>query len=63
MEKLFIEYKDGGKITITAKGKTGRVMNRWNTEHARFMQSYKRAWIQKYPKKDNPPIILVGEGV
>ena len=59
MERLFIHYKDGGKITVTQKGKDANVIWVWNERYARFQNSFKTAWIQKYPKKDNPPFFLV----
>ena len=58
MEKLFIHYKDGGQLTVTAKGKTANLMEKWEREYARRSSRFKLAWIQKYPKKDYPPIIL-----
>ena len=60
MEKLFIHYKDGGKLTVTAKGRSTNLMERWERDYARMSSSFKSAWIQKYPKKDNTPIFLVG---
>ena len=60
MERLFIHYKDGGKITVTQKGKSANVISTWNEKYARFQNRFKKAWVQKYPKKDNPPFFLVG---
>jgi len=63
MEKLYILYKDGGKLTVTAKGKHANVIKVWNTNYARFHDRFKTAWIQRYPKKENPPFFLVGNAV
>ena len=63
MEKLIIHYKDGGKLTVTAKGKTANAIRTWNERYARYQNRFMKAWIQKYPKKDNPPIFLVGDAV
>jgi len=54
MERLYIHCKVGGKITV----KSANAMRVWNEKYARFQDSYKKAWIQKYPKKDNPPLLL-----
>jgi hypothetical protein len=59
MEKLYIHYKYGGKLTVTAKGKSANVIEVWNEKYARFQGRFKKAWIQRYPKKDNPPFFLV----
>jgi hypothetical protein len=59
MERLYIHCKGGGTITVMAKGKSANVMRTWNEKYARFHDSFKKAWIQRYPKKDNPPFVLV----
>jgi hypothetical protein len=33
-------------------------MGKWEREYARLSSRFKLAWIQKYPKKNSPPIIL-----
>ena len=59
MEKLFIHYKDGGRLTVTTKRKSANPMKKWRSDYASMGSRIKLAWIQKYPKKDNPPIVLV----
>lgn len=56
MIKLFIVFKDKCKITYTIKhGGWEPYFNR----HSK--SSIKSAILQKYPKKDNEPIILINE--
>ena len=63
MERLFIHYNDGGRITVTQKGDSANVIDTWNRKYAQFHSRFKKAWIQGYPKKDNPPFYLVGKDI
>ncbi len=60
MERLIIVFDDESKITVT--NKIDGIVQNYYERRVRGMPSVKSAVIQKYPKKANPPIVLVGGG-
>ena len=55
MKKLIITYRDGSSITYTMKN---------SIDHAKYLNKHigplvKSAVLQKYPKKNNEPEILI----
>ena len=57
MIKLFIEYEDGGKLTVTCKKRT--VASAYEKYGKRL--SAKRVVMQEYPKKNHEPVLLRGD--
>jgi|GEM_PF-7080832 len=59
MEKLFVIYKDKTKYKAECR-QNGVVVEYFNRLPKSFIET---AYIQKYPKKDNAPVVLVKAGV
>lgn len=55
MWKLYFEYKDGGKITVTGKG---TITPELQAKYERRYGIADKAILQQYPKKDHMPVIL-----
>lgn len=58
MWKIFFEYSDGGKITVTGKGKS-ITLDRAELYHRTYGVGADKATYQQYPKKDNKPVELL----
>lgn len=60
MEKLFVIYDDCSKLTVT--NKRNDTMISYFHRKVGYRPSIKSAVVQRYPKKDNPPIVLIHDG-
>jgi len=60
MEKLTVIYQDNSRLIVTNK-RNDMVLSYFQ-RNVGYRASIKSAIIQRYPKKSNSPIILIGEG-
>lgn len=58
MWKIFFEYWDGGKITVTGKGKS-ITLDRAELYQRTYGVNADKATYQQYPKKDHKPVRLL----
>ncbi len=56
MEKLFVVYRDGAKLTVS--NKRDGIVQGYFDRNVRGNSAVKSAILQKYPKNDNSPVIL-----
>lgn len=56
MKKVFIEYGKGGNITYTMKNNVNHFLY---IERHMFEFGVVKITVQKYPKKDNKPIVYL----